>query len=174
MNYRLRLKIKEYEIEVEGSEEFIQSEKKYFFEKVLQIDSSDKQSNYAHNDQVDGVVGNPIKETMITFDPNRDNLITYTNKFGTPNDLDFVLIAARYDEIKNNNSSFDNKKIINWYDDARRKKYSNYSVLITKLIKKGMIMSVNSIESGNSKSYRLTSDGIKYIENYQLNQKKSS
>lgn len=171
MNYKLRLKIKEYEIEVEGSEEFIQSEKKFFFDNVLQIDSSDKQSDYAHHDQIDQVIGNPTKETMITFDPNRDNLITYANKFGTPNDFDFVLIAARYDEIKNNNSSFDNKKIVKWYDDARRKKYSNYSALTTKLIKKGMIMSVNANVSGNSKSYRLTSDGIKYIENYQLNEK---
>lgn len=169
MNYKLRLKVNNLEIEIEGTEEFVQSEKRFFIDNFLQVNNNNEIPNVLNESQKNTFDATPKSGKNINLDPDRDNLITFANKFGITNDYDFVLIAAYYNEIKNNNAVFDIKGITKLYDDARRKKYSNYSVLFTKLIKAGMIMNAKDNETGSSKKFQLTGDGIEYIENYQFN-----
>ena len=113
----------------------------------------------------------PLSENAIPLieeskDLSRTSLSSYIAQFGQIGEQDFALISAYYDEKKNGNTSFTSDNVKQYYNDARRNKYSNVSVLLGKLAQKGLIMDDPNAERKTPKAYILTSQGINYVENY--------
>ena len=89
------------------------------------------------------------------------------NRYGELSEQDFVLFAAYFDEKKNDKKEFNSDSVKKYYSEARRTPYSNNSVLISQLVKRGHIMQVESYsETKGAKAYILTDDGLKYVETY--------
>lgn len=109
---------------------------------------------------------NAIPLTEESKDLSRTSLSSYIAQFGQIGEQDFALISAYYDEKKNGNTSFTSDNVKQYYNDARRNKYSNVSVLLGKLAQKGLIMDDPNAERKTPKAYILTSQGIDYVENY--------
>ena len=101
------------------------------------------------------------------IDLSRTSLSSFIGKYGCIGDQDFVIIAAYYEEKKNGNKSFTSESVKQFYSDARREKYSNYSDLLKKLAQKGLIMDDPDCEKKIPKPYILTADGLSYAENFQ-------
>jgi len=99
-------------------------------------------------------------------DLSRTNLVTFLKKYGSLNDQDFVLLAAYYDEKKNNVKSFSSESVKQYYAEARRTEYSNVSALLRELAKKGLIMDDPSAEQKTPKTYIITIEGLTYIDMY--------
>lgn len=110
----------------------------------------------------------PLSENAIPLTEESKDLsrTRYIAQFGQIGEQDFALISAYYDEKKNGNTSFTSDNVKQYYNDARRNKFSNVSVLLGKLAQKGLIMDDPNAERKTPKAYILTSQGIDYVENY--------
>jgi len=102
----------------------------------------------------------------VSTDFSRTSLSSFLMSYGKLSDRDFALIAAYYDEKKNNISSFTSDSVKQYYADARRPKYSNISELLRQLVQKGYIMDAPITEQKTPKPYILTDIGIQYVEGY--------
>lgn len=100
-------------------------------------------------------------------DFSRESLNTYINKLGNLNDQDFVVLATYFAETKNGQIiSITSETVKQYYDEARRTKYSNLSQLLTELVKKGLLKDDDSAEKKIPKSYVLTNDGLKFARDF--------
>lgn len=99
-------------------------------------------------------------------DYSRINLTSFIKSKGYLSDQDFVLMAVYFDEKKNGVRSFATESIKQYYAEARRPAYSNNSELIRQLIKKGFVMDAPPVAETSGKQYKLTNEGITYVENY--------
>ncbi len=109
----------------------------------------------------------------IQEDLSRTSLASFLKGFGFLSEQDFVLIAAYYDEKKNETKVFTSESIKQYYIDARRPKYSNNSELLKNLANKGYIMDDPDVKKKIPKQYILTNDGINYVETYQPSEDKT-
>ena len=105
--------------------------------------------------------------TALTADLSRTSLSSFLISYGTLSEQDFTLIAAYYDEKKNGTKSFSSESVKQYYNDARRQKYSNVSELLKQLTLKGFIMDSPDAEKKIPKPYILTDAGIRYVDAYQ-------
>ena len=182
MENKVKFKIGEIEFEAEGSAEVIQREREVFLnallpaavDAIVRTRGAERATQYVIADEPPALLteGNHEAfevscEKAISIDWSRTSLSSYISKFGDIGDRDFVLIAAYYDEQKNGTKSFSIESVKQYYAEARRPKYSNNSQLLLDLAKKGSIMDDPNAEKKTPKYYVITTDGIKYIENYQ-------
>ncbi|HRX57817.1 MAG TPA: hypothetical protein P5075_03500 [Eubacteriales bacterium] len=109
----------------------------------------------------------PSVNVRTSVDLSKTSLSSFIIDFGRLSDRDFVLVAAYFDEKKNGIRSFTSESVKQYYADARRRKYSNNSDLLQRLVQKGYIMDDPNAEKKIPKSYILTDTGVQYIETYQ-------
>lgn len=182
MENKIKFKIGEIEFEAEGSAEVIQREREIFLnallpaavDAIVRTRGTERATQYVFAEETPELLSegknetyNVANENVTSIDWSRTSLSSYMSKFGTLSDRDFVLVAAYYDEQKNSTKSFSIESVKQYYVDARRQKYSNYSQLLLDLAKKGFIMDAPGAEKKMPKYYVITTEGIKYIENYQ-------
>ncbi|EIS4902945.1 hypothetical protein L0903_002893 [Listeria innocua] len=188
---RVKFEIGEIKFEAEGSADLVERERSIFNNTLLpsavkaivstrgvtqaaqHIEANDYRQlvtdlNLDNNEQA----GNLIPVISSKLDLSRTSLASYIEKYGTISELDFVMIAAYYDEKKNNVQSFTSENVKQYYLDARRQKYSNNSVLLNQLAQKGLIMDAPNEEKKYPKQYILTGNGINYVESYKPNEAK--
>ena len=183
MENRVKFKIGEIEFEAEGSVELIERERKVFMEALLPaaIDAivrtrgAENATQYIAVAQeprqmlieegpINAIADNTTMQTKSDF--SRISLASFLTRYGITSEQDFVLIAAYYDEKKNNTLSFSSENVKKYYAEARRTEYSNVSMALNQLAKKGLIMDAPNAAQKTPKQYILTSDGMKYVEEY--------
>lgn len=181
---RVKFKIGEIEFEAEGSADLVERERSIFSNTLLPsaIDAIVRTRGIAQATEyiddigqstkllaiADDSIGNKVSPIdPISTDLSRTSLASFIQTYGILLDQDFVLIAAYYDEKKNNIRSFTSESVKQYYADARRQKYSNFSELLKQLTQKGFIMDDPDAEKKIPKQYILTDKGIQYVEKYQ-------
>ena len=111
------------------------------------------------------------------MDLSRTTLASFIKKYGSLSEQDFVLFSAYFDEMKNNSNYFTKDEAEKYYDDARRTKPKNISMCLNQLAQKGFIIDATDVEQKIPKPYRVSSEGLEYIQNYtpkDAKEKKSS
>lgn len=184
MENRVKFKIGEIEFEAEGSAEVIERERNVFMnallpaavDAIVRTRGVEGSTQYIENhempliEQIDSPMktdDNPNAINISSQDYSRTSLPAFINQFGNVNDQDFTLISVYYYEKKNNETvSFSSETIKQYYAEARRKPYSNYSGLLAELVKKGYIMDDPNAEKKTLKFYIMTNSGINYVEIY--------
>ncbi|MCH5142210.1 MAG: hypothetical protein J1G07_00630 [Clostridiales bacterium] len=172
MENKVKFKIGEIEFEAEGSAEVIERERKEFVDILLPaaIDAMIRTKGVHYIPQSDPTKTvidagmdvpqlPPLQAEQVDY--SRESLASFLKPYGLLTDGDFVLLSAYFYEKKNEIKNFSVETIKSYYDEARRTHYSNYSVLISQLIQKGLIMQQNE-----NKEYCLTSTGLQYVESY--------
>lgn len=186
---RVRFKIGEIEFETEGTAELVERERTVFLNTILpaaveaikHTRGTEHATQYIDEDiqtpaLLSGEKFDEVEVSVITeidgLDLFRTSLSSFLIKFGPLSDQDFVLVAAYYDEKKNGMVSFSSENVKKYYSEARRQKYSNYSELLKQLVVKGLIMDDPDAEQKTPKLYKLTGDGISYVESYKPKENK--
>lgn len=105
-------------------------------------------------------------------DYSRTSLASFLKKYGSLSEQEFALFSAYFDEIKNNTKYFTKDELEKYYDEARRTKPSNISMSLNQLAEKGLIVDATDIERKLPKPYRVSNDGIDYINSYTPKEKK--
>jgi DNA-binding MarR family transcriptional regulator len=186
----VKFKIGEIEFEAEGSAEIVERERSVFMnallpaavDAIVRTRGVTRGNKYIegekHQEPLPSSVEESTTHTIILEkdDLSRTSLSSFIKNYGILNDQDFALIAAYYDEKKNGTTMFSSEKVKQYYVDARKSEYSNCSVLLNELVKKGLIMDAPNPETKTPKQYILTSDGIAYVESYvpKINEASSS
>ena len=180
---RVRFELGEIKFEAEGPADLVERERSVFtntllpsaVEAIVRTRGAEQTMKYIEPVEQPKVLplsnATPLSENAIPLieeskDLSRTSLSSYIAQFGQIGEQDFALISAYYDEKKNGNTSFTSDNVKQYYNDARRNKYSNVSVLLGKLAQKGLIMDDPNAERKTPKAYILTSQGINYVENY--------
>ena len=183
---RVKFKIGEIEFEAEGSAELVERERSIFSTTLLPsaidaivrtrgsaqavqyVEATENQTEVLMTQSASSAAIAPSSEPLlIPSYLSRTSLASFVKEYGVLSDMDFALIAAYYDEKKNRLKSFTSESIKQYYIDARRSKYSNYSGLLQRLAQKGYIMDDPEAEKKTPRSYMLTDAGIQYVETYQ-------
>ena len=184
MENRVKFKIGEIEFEAEGSAEVIEREREIFLNSLLPaaVEAVKNTRGVTYQKQIIEASDNtpllqamPTDETTINLfkgiDFNRTSLSSFISNCGSLSEQDFVLFAAYYEELKaGEQTPFSINSVEQYYEEARRKKYSNNSELLRQLTIKGYIMDDPKSEKKLPKQYILTIQGIKYLEDYQPKQ----
>ncbi|WP_100489196.1 hypothetical protein [Sporolactobacillus pectinivorans] len=187
MENHVKFKIGEIEFEADGSAEVVERERNVFLNALLPaaVDAIARtrgvirEKSYFEDEShrkllpID-IDESTVRSTALDEDLSRVSLSSFIKKYGVLNDQDFTLIAIYFDEGKNSTRMFSSEDVKRYYSDARRSEYSNYSVLLGTLIKKGLIMDAPNAENKAPKQYELTADGIAYVESYDPNKNKKS
>jgi len=185
---RVHFKIGEIEFEAEGSSEIVERERSVFLNALLPaaVDAIVRTRGVERATPYIEAIEQPVMllseesgieisrdESVIStsVDLSRTSLASFIQPFGSLTDLDFTLIAAYYDEEKNGTKSFTSESVKQYYSDARRGKYSNYSDLLQRLTQKGYIMDAPDGAKKKPKPYMLTDAGINYFKSYKPNEK---
>ncbi len=180
---KVKFKIGDIEFEAEGSANDVERERESFKNSLLPlaIDAMVQTRGVVKDSQYIEVAEQPLLSIVDkdisnlnatntsgiqATDLSRTSLSSFIKNYGTLNDQDFVLVAAYYDEKKNNITTFSSESIKQYYADARRSAYSNNSELLKQLVKKGYIMDDPNASTKNPKQYILTDEGISYVESY--------
>lgn len=167
MENKVKLKIGEIEFEAKGSAEVVERERSVFLNELLptavealvrtrgternvQYIKTDKQYERTLTESTDSISMPETKEAG-SIDLSRTSLSSFISQYGYISDQDFIVIAAYYDEKKNGTKSFTSETVKQYYSDARRKKYSNFSELLRQLAQKGLIMDNPDAEKKNTK-----------------------
>lgn len=182
MENKVKFKIGEIEFEAEGSAEVIEREREIFMnallpaavDAIVRTRGGNVRNQYIETEPSLVMIGETpaISATALQnnqaedIDWQRTSLSSYVGKFGKVNDRDFVLISAYYYEKKNGIKSFSIESVKQYYNEARRNKYSNPSQLLTDLAKKGLIMDDPDNGKKSPKYYIISSEGIEYIKSY--------
>lgn len=183
---RVKFKIGEIEFEAEGSAELVERERSIFSTTLLPsaidaivrtrgsaqavqyVEATENQTELLMAKSASSVeIAPSAVPLLIPADLSRTSLASFVKGYGPLSDMDFALIAAYYDEKKNGIKSFTSESVKQYYLDARRGKYSNYSDLLQRLVQKGYIMDDPNAEKKIPKPYMLTDAGIQYVESYQ-------
>lgn len=181
MNNKVKFKIGEIEFEAEGSAEVVERERNVFLnallpaavDAIVRTRGVKKAVQYISTDEPTALleanheVASNFETPITNVDLSRTSLSSFIGKYGCISDQDFVILAAYYEEKKNDNKSFTSESVKQFYSDARREKYSNYSELLKKLTQKGLIMDDPDSERKIPKPYILTADGLSYAETFQ-------
>ncbi len=182
MENQVKFKIGQIEFEAKGSEDVIERERNIFLNTILPvavdalqhtqeikgdtqyIETTQKNEKVFEIEQEVSEVNNDIlkKDNL-----SRVSLASFLTSYGNLNDKDFILVASYYYEKKNNTTIFSVDEVKQYYVEARRKEYSNPSVLLAQLAKNGYIMDNPNAEKKSPKQYILTSNGLAYVEAYQ-------
>ena len=177
---RVRFEIGEIKFEAEGPADLVERERSVFtntllpsaVEAIVRTRGTEQAMKYVEPVEQPKVLplsnATPLSENAIPLTEESKDLsrTRYIAQFGQIGEQDFALISAYYDEKKNGNTSFTSDNVKQYYNDARRNKFSNVSVLLGKLAQKGLIMDDPNAERKTPKAYILTSQGIDYVENY--------
>lgn len=174
---KVKFKIGEIEFEAEGSADEVEKERLEFVQVLLPaaVDAMVR-TRGSEMGQVAPVLPHEemqllpetseIQESEGKEDFSRTSLASYIKKQGVLSEQDFVLFSAYFYEKKDGVKEFNADSIKQYYAEARRTLYSNNSMLLIGLIKKGYIMEVPAQEDKTGKFYILTSEGLQYVENY--------
>lgn len=178
---KLKLKIGEIEFEAEGPVEAVEQQREIFVNGVLPVAVNAMAQTHSSVDNKTYIETVPetflLKEgetesTHVRLDDNEDDysrisLASFVKKFGTLSDQDFTMVSAYFNEKKNGTKAFSTENVKQYYADCRRPPYSNYSALMSQLVKKGYIMDTDVPDGAKSgKYYMLTQEGISYVEGY--------
>ena len=179
----MKFKIGEIEFEAEGSAEVIERERNVFMnallpaavDAIVRTRGVESANQYIENnetpliEQVDSPINDNDSSVIVNNQPqdfSRTSLSAFLSDKGVLSEQDFILMAAYYNEKKNNVKSFNSETVKQFYSDARRPKCSNISDALLKLTQKGFIMDDENSEQKSPKPYTLTNKGIEYIKNY--------
>ena len=182
MESRLKFKIGEIEFEAEGDADVIERERNAFMQFVLpaavdavvKTGSSRGGESYMDINEANvplieergissGIEHNQGREGN-NYD--RMNLASFIQDKGVFSEQDFVLFAAFFDEKKNGKQYFTKEDVDQYYAEARRTKPSNVSMCLNQLAKKGYIMDADTVEQKVPKPYIVSSNGIRFIDDY--------
>lgn len=177
---RVKFKIGDIEFEAEGSAEVVERERSVFLnallpaavEAIVRTREVIPEKSYIENKEYHELLESPVTDSVNPIvevekeELSRTSLSSFIKKYGKINDQDFALIAAYYEEKANGTLMFSSDNIKRYYADARKSEYSNCSVLLRELARKGLIMDAPNPETKFPKQYVLTSDGINHVETY--------
>lgn len=187
MENKVKFKIGEIEFEAEGSAELIERERDIFLttllpaavEAIKNTRGVEYQPSVIETTEMRPLLSQMSTETpqgglLADIDFNRSSLTSFISGIGSLSDQDFVLFAAYYYEKKDGiQVQFSKNTVEQYYEDARRKKYSNISELLRQLTIKGFIMDAPNSEKKSPKFYILTAHGLEYLQSYQPKQGES-
>lgn len=189
MESRVRFKIGDIEFEAEGTAEIVAQERNVFMQTLLPaaIEAIVKTRMKGYSDTYDEKIEHKniavierqaLVEEPICFDIDNDvdysrmNLAAYLKDKGTLNEQEFTLFSAYFDEKKNRKKFFTKDDVEKYYVEARRKKPTNVSMSLNRLAEKGFIMDAEEVEPKIPKPYLISSEGIKFINEFQLKDEK--
>lgn len=188
MSLKLEFKIGAIEFRAEGEPHEVDKQRECFVNTIfpLAVDAMTRNScsivsNKQYLEIVDGQV-DALPETVLengtssqiipsssvdNIDFSRESLNTFINKYGDINDQDFLILSAYFSELKYKNTQTITSDIVKqFYEEARRKKPSNISENLSKLVKKGFIKDDESAEKKFPKPYILTNKGLNYAKEF--------
>lgn len=189
---RVKFEIGEIKFEAEGSAELVERERSIFNNTLLPaaIDAIVRTRSVEQFDQcIDKVEApqqliasssNILPESTVLdnkTDLSRTTLVSFIKKYGSISEQDFILFSAYFDEIKNHTNYFTKDESEKFYDDARRTKPKNISACLNQLAQKGFIIDATDVEKKLPKPYRISDEGLEYINTYapkEVKEKKSS
>lgn len=178
---KLKYKVGQIEFEAEGSADAVEQQRVNFMNVVLPaaVEAMVRtQTVVDDKSYIETKVDTPLLEgdskTIATQtaiyeedDLSRTSLVSFIMKYGALNDQDFTLFAAYFDERKNGTKAFSSENIKQYYQEGRRTAYSNNSMLLKSLVKKGFIMDAPVPEDAKPGNYyMLTNEGLTYIKEY--------
>jgi DNA-binding PadR family transcriptional regulator len=183
---KLKYKIGEVEFEAEGLPADVEKQRDFFMQNIipatpaiieeLNNSSQKKLLNAANENTCDKQVlletDKVESTTQRKSDFSKMSLQEYLNEKGNLDDQNFVLFAAYFHEQNNNGDYiFSSKEVAEYYDEARRPKYSNNSELLKKLAQKGYIMDAPNCKKKSPKQYIISRSGLYYVESYTQKEK---
>lgn len=178
---KLKYKVGQIEFEAEGSADAVEQQRINFMSTVLPaaVDAMVRtQTGVDSKTYIEANTDMPLLESEDAhintqcnahskIDFSRTSLASFLIKYGVLNDQDYTLFAAYFDEQKNGTKAFSSENVKQYYQDGRRPAYSNNSVLLKSLVKKGLIMDAPKPEDAKPGNYyMLTNDGLTYISEY--------
>ncbi|MPM17361.1 hypothetical protein SDC9_63750 [bioreactor metagenome] len=193
MQNELRFKIGEIEFEARGEADIIAREREAFVNNLLPIavdaiarTKASHQSGYIEEQEtIENIseteilqIESKLSTTNTLGDLSRKSLSNFISQNNVVSDQDFVIFAAYYDEKRNNTKDFSSEDVKRFYSEARKPEYSNISMLMNILVKKGFIMDSPASLKSIPKKYILTAEGINYVQTFEpkesINIKKGS
>ncbi len=182
---KLKIKIGQVEFEAEGDANAVTEQRDVFIQNIVPAASAflDKIQNLEtakiiepttnHKLLQNNLENSPLSAANTTNDWERTSLTSFLNKFGELSERDFVLFSAFYHEQKqpDNKYVFTVDDVKNYYSEARRNPYSNYSQLLTMLVKAGLILDALNAENTSPKPYLISQEGLSYVNSYKPKEK---
>lgn len=185
MSNKLRIKIGEIEIEVEGDNDLIERERQQFFSILPAAISSVSNilNHQGFNIQKDQAVNEIIENVVYINDGYKDqvfksvsNLATFIKEKSFASSSDLVLGVCYYMEKYENEKSININDIINSLSSARHPKLSNPNAFINNNVEKGYLIEEKE-KKGGKKSFKISVHGISYIDKHvpkQVNEKRKA
>lgn len=134
-NLRIRIKIGEREIEIEGGKEFINEKLSYFEGKLFDI----------------------------TEETKKISIIEFLKIKKPKSHIKTVLVFAYFLDVYRKMKIFNSEDISKMYDEARIKKPTNINDTINGNVKQGNIMELKEQKEG-LKAFSITRSGIEYVD----------
>lgn len=150
LTYVLRYKKGDIEIEVQGDKAFVEEK----FKELLNLGGQAAEKR-------EKAPGEQITQTEKPM-----SLGEFMNRINPKSHGDKILVFGYYLEKIKGYESFNLDDIEKCYQDARLPKTKNFSPYITHLIRQGYLMDSEQ-KKDNKKAWKLTKNGIDYVENYE-------
>lgn len=148
--YVLRYKKGDLEIEVQGDKTFVEEK----FKELLNL-------------EVELTPRRDSSGEKIRAQSEKDlSLVEFVRGKNPKSHGDKILVFGYYLEKLRQYESFNLEDVEKCYQDARMPKTKNFSPYITRLIRQGYLMD-STEKKDNKKAWRLTKDGIDYVEKYE-------
>lgn len=155
--YVLRYKKGDIEIEVQGDKAFVEEK----FKELLNLGGQAAEKR------------EKAPAEQITQTEKSMSLSEFMKRRNPKSHGDKILVFGYYLEKIKGYESFNLDDIEKCYQDARLPKTKNFSLYITRLIRKGYLMDSEQ-KKDNKKAWKLTKDGIDYVETYGQKKYKSA
>lgn len=183
MGNKVRIKFGQIEFEAEGDSDLIERERQQFFNllpnaiaAVTPVVATDfKNINELEDASLIESIGveNNISNNEEILKHKFENISTLIREKKISNGTDIVMGVAYYLDIIKDIGPLNTNDITQTLNEARQPKLSNVNSFVNNNIKKGYL--TEHIEKKDSlKAFRVTSNGIDYIENYVPNEKQKN
>lgn len=158
-NFKLVYKIGDLELELSGSQEYIDKERQLFLEKLPKlIELKPTQSTTSIKQKNDSTIKNH-HITNEDSDLEYESIVQFLNSHDFPTKKETVLGMAYFVDCINKDHPVVTGKINALYDESRQKK-PNTSEFLSSLVKSGDLMPI----TGNKNEYKLTQQGIELVK----------
>ena len=169
---KVKYKFGQIEFEAEGDSLDVEKQRDYFMNTIIPV-----ATNIVNrlptieakklNDDVATKCLDANKSDSVIKSINKENLISFIKDYKVLSDKDFTLFAAFYHEQESDSDyAFTSEDVKNYFKEARRPASKNYSDILHRLVKSGLIMDADNPEGKIPKPYQITQSGISYIKEY--------
>lgn len=169
---KVKYKFGQIEFEAEGDSLDVEKQRDYFMNAIIPVATTivnripsieaKKLDDVTDTKYLDNDKNNSVVKTT-----NKENLISFIKDYKDLSDKDFTLFAAFYHEQESGSDyTFTSEDVKNFFKEARRPPSKNYSDLLQKLVKAGLIMDADNPDNKTPKPYQITQGGINYINEY--------